>query len=110
MSADAVQPMDQPRAMSGPEIAGTRPGVGALTSGAVSQILLVFWAILVIFPFVWMVVTSLKTDPEILSSPWTFPAALQWDNFARAWTEARIGRFFVNTVIVLVGSLAGTLL
>jgi N-acetylglucosamine transport system permease protein len=85
-------------------------GVGDITFSAVAQVLLIFWAILVIFPFVWMIVTSLKTDPEILSSPWTFPAALQWDNFARAWTEARIGRFFVNTLIVLIPSLAGTLL
>ena len=57
-----------------------------------------------------MIVTSFKTDPEILSSPWNFPATLQWDNFSRAWTEARIGRFFVNTLIVLAGSLTGTLL
>jgi len=38
------------------------------------------------------------------------PASLQWDNFERAWTQAHIGRFFVNTLIVLAGSLTGTLL
>jgi N-acetylglucosamine transport system permease protein len=81
-----------------------------LTFSAVSQLLLAFWTIVVIFPFAWMIVTALKTDPEILSSPWTLPAALQWDNFSRAWTEAHIGRFFVNTAIVLAGSLTGTLL
>ena len=108
MAIDVARPFEETR--SGPEIAGTRPGSGSLTFSTLSQILLIFWAILVIFPFAWMIVTSLKTDPEILSSPWTFPAALQWDNFTRAWTEARIGRFFVNTLIVLVGSLTGTLL
>ena len=81
-----------------------------LTVNAITQILLVFWAILVIFPFVWMIVTALKTDAEIIFSPWTLPATLQWNNFSRAWTEARIGRFFVNTLIVLAGSLTGTLL
>jgi N-acetylglucosamine transport system permease protein len=110
MSVDAARPFEETRPLGGPEIAGTRPGFGSLTFNTLSQILLIFWAILVIFPFAWMIVTSLKTDPEILSSPWTFPAALQWDNFTRAWTEARIGRFFVNTLIVLVGSLTGTLL
>jgi N-acetylglucosamine transport system permease protein len=73
-------------------------------------VLLAVWALLVIFPFVWMIITALKTDPEILSSPWTLPAVLQWDNFTRAWTEAHIGRFFLNTLIVLAGSLTGTLL
>jgi N-acetylglucosamine transport system permease protein len=110
MGVDAARPFEETRPLGGPEIVGTRSGFGSLTFNTLSQILLIFWAILVIFPFAWMIVTSLKTDPEILSSPWTFPAALQWDNFTRAWTEARIGRFFVNTLIVLVGSLTGTLL
>jgi N-acetylglucosamine transport system permease protein len=76
----------------------------------VTQAMLGIWALLVIFPFVWMIMTSLKTDGEIIASPWELPSALQWDNFARAWTDARIGRFFVNTIIVLAGSLTGTLL
>jgi N-acetylglucosamine transport system permease protein len=110
VSLNVAQPVEEIRPVAGPQIAGTQRGLGSLTFSAVAQLLLAFWALLVIFPFVWMIVTSLKTDPEILSSPWTFPAALQWDNFSRAWTEARIGRFFVNTLIVLVGSLTGTLL
>jgi N-acetylglucosamine transport system permease protein len=110
MNVDILQPIEEAQPLTGPRIAGTRPGFGNLTFSAISQILLAFWALLVIFPFVWMIVTSLKTDPEILSSPWTFPASLQWDNFTRAWTEAHIGRFFINTVIVLAGSLTGTLL
>ena len=110
MHVDAIQPGDETQSLTGPRIAGAPSGFANLSVNAVSQLLLAFWAILVIFPFVWMIVTALKTDPEILSSPWTLPAALQWDNFSRAWTEARIGRFFVNTAIVLVGSLTGTLL
>ena len=51
----------------------------------VSQVVLLVWALLVIFPFLWMVMTSFKTDPEIIFSPWTLPAALQWENFSRAW-------------------------
>lgn len=86
----------------------TTPGqrIGA----AIGFALLALWALIVIFPFAWMIVTALKDDPEIISSPWTFPATLQWDNFTRAWTQARIGTFFLNTLIVLAGSLTGTLL
>jgi N-acetylglucosamine transport system permease protein len=84
--------------------------VGQRIGAAVGFGLLALWALVVIFPFVWMVVTAFKADPEIISSPWSLPAALQWDNFARAWNEARIGRFFLNTVLVLAGSLGGTLL
>ena len=110
MHVPVARTVEEIRPMTGTEIAGARSGFGNLAINAISQILLAFWAIVVIFPFVWMIVTALKTDPEILSSPWTLPAALQWDNFSRAWTQARIGRFFINTVVVLAGSLTGTLL
>src|SRR5215211_7924482 len=110
MHVDVIQPGEEPRSLTGPQIAGARLGLSNFTVNAVAQLLLAFWAIVVIFPFVWMIVTALKTDPEILSSPWTLPAALQWDNFTRAWTQAHIGTFFINTLIVLAGSLTGTLL
>jgi len=90
-------------------IAG-RSKIGDWTFNGVSQTLLVFWALMVIFPFLWMIMTSFKTDPEILFSPWNFPDTLQWNNFSRAWNEARIGRYFVNSFIVIIPSLAGTLL
>lgn len=109
MSVDVTRQLEEGGALAGTHEAGARRG-GDVVVNAIGQALLVFWALLVILPFIWLIVTSLKTDPEILSSPWSLPAALQWDNFTRAWTEARIGRFFINTAIVLAGSLTGTLL
>jgi N-acetylglucosamine transport system permease protein len=75
-----------------------------------TYVLLVFWAVLVIFPFVWMIGTSFKTNTEILFTPWDLPASLQWQNFSNAWTEARIGRYVFNSVVVIAMSLTGTLL
>lgn len=68
------------------------------------------WAVIVIFPMVWVLYTSLKTDQEIFFSPWSLPQALQWDNFARAWVEVNIGRYFFNSLVVVVPSLILTLL
>ncbi len=78
--------------------------------GGVSQVVLVIWALMVILPFAWMVMTSFKTDPEIIFSPWSFPDSLQWNNFQRAWDEARIGTYFKNTIIVVSFSVFFTLL
>src|SRR5690606_27146691 len=78
--------------------------------GAVTQVLLIFWAVLVIFPFVWMIMTSFKTNSEILFSPWNLPDTLQWRNFANAWTDAHIGRYVWNSLVVIAMSLSGTLL
>lgn len=111
MSADAVQQVDEPRKATGP--AGrvfTKMGLGDLAFNGVAQVLLGLWAVMVIFPFVWMITTSFKTDADILFSPWKLPTSPQWDNFTRAWNEARVGRYFLNTLIVLAGSLSGTLL
>jgi N-acetylglucosamine transport system permease protein len=57
-----------------------------------------------------MLMTSLKTDREIFFSPWQLPESLQWENYARAWNEAQIGDFFINSVLVTLGSVTLTLL
>jgi N-acetylglucosamine transport system permease protein len=111
MIDDLVQPVAEP-ITSGPKlerIAGSSR-FGDWTFNGVAHTLLIIWAAMVIFPFLWMIVTSFKTDPEILFSPWNFPDTIQWNNFSRAWNEARIGRYFVNSFIVIIPSLAGTLL
>lgn len=63
---------------------------------------LIFWAITVTVPLLWVVMSSLKSNTEILASPWSLPEKLQWDNFARAWTAANFGQYLFNTVIVAV--------
>lgn len=60
----------------------------------------------VVAPLVWMIYTSLKTAAEIFASPWALPEKPQWDNFARAWTKANIGRYMTNSIIVTVISVA----
>jgi N-acetylglucosamine transport system permease protein len=111
MSVDAARALADTAPASAPDqsVRG-QATIGQRLGAAVGFVLVGGWALLVIFPFVWMLITAFKADPEIISSPWTLPATLQWDNFARAWTEARIGRFFLNTLLVLAGSLTGTLL
>jgi N-acetylglucosamine transport system permease protein len=70
---------------------------------------LLLWAIIVIFPMVWLVYTSFKTDQEIFFDPWSLPAVAQWSNFERAWVEVHVGQYFLNSMIVVVPSLFLTL-
>jgi N-acetylglucosamine transport system permease protein len=71
---------------------------------------LLLWAALTVLPLLWVVLSSLKTDKEILTSPWSLPSALRFENWSRAWTEAHIGRYFLNSGIVVAGSLTLTML
>ena len=85
--------------------------VGRALSGrrlrpAVISLVLVPIAFLWVYPFLWMVSAALKTDGEIFAGLGLVPESLQWGNFARAWTEARIGRYFFNTVVITGASIA----
>lgn len=59
-----------------------------------------------IYPFLWMVSAAFKSSAEIFSGLGLFPHSLHWENFSRAWTQARIGQYFANTVIITVASIA----
>ena len=62
-------------------------------------------AIIVIFPFYWMIISSLKTLPEYeLMNPTFFPQKFHWQNYANAFSKANMGRLFLNTVYVGVVS------
>ena len=87
-----------------------RAGIGATISAAILNVGLALWAMIVIFPMVWLVYTSFKTDKEIFFSPWSLPTVLQWDNFRRGWFDAHIGEYFLNSFIVVLPSLVGILL
>jgi ABC-type glycerol-3-phosphate transport system permease component len=49
--------------------------------------------------------SSLKTSSEIFGSPWSFPASPKFQNYAAAWNEAGLARYFWNSVLVTTGSL-----
>ena len=69
--------------------------------GAVSHTVLTIWALLVVLPLLWTIMTSFKTTSEIFASPFDLPARPGFANYVNAWTGSGIGRSFVNTVIVV---------
>jgi multiple sugar transport system permease protein len=73
--------------------------------GLLLQLFVAGWAILMVFPFVWMLSTSVKPAAEILQfPPRLLPHAATFANYARAFTAAPFGRFFVNSLIVTLVS------
>jgi len=75
-----------------------------------SHAFLAVWGLMTALPLLWAVLSAFKSDTEILTDPWGLPSALRWDNFTRAWTDGSIGRYLLNTVLVLAGSLTLTML
>ncbi len=63
-----------------------------------------------ILPIVWMVSSSLKTNSQIfIFPPSLFPTHPQFSNYSKATTYIPFGRYFLNTFIVSVASVVGTL-
>ncbi|MEV8451543.1 carbohydrate ABC transporter permease [Streptomyces sp. NPDC052095] len=71
---------------------------------------LIIWAILVVLPLLWAVMSSFKTDDSILSTPLSLPDKLHFENWSRAWSQAHMSDYFFNTIVVVGCSLVGTLL
>jgi multiple sugar transport system permease protein len=64
--------------------------------------LLTLGAGVMLLPLAWMLLTSLKTFPEILSNPMPWlPASPQWHNYRTVWEGFAYYRFFL---IIIVGT------
>lgn len=62
---------------------------------------LVIMALAILFPFYWMINSSLKTLPEYkLSVPTLWPRTIMFSNYVEAFNQANLGRLFLNTAYV----------
>lgn len=68
--------------------------------------ILVVGAVGAIIPFFWMISTSLMTLGETINRQW-LPKTPQWSNYQEAWIEAHFARYFLNSVIITVTTVAG---
>lgn len=59
-----------------------------------------------IYPLLWMIAASLKTNGEIFSGLGLVPNVLQLGNYTDAWLHANMARYFVNSIIVTLGGVA----
>ena len=78
--------------------------------GGISHTILTIWSLIVVLPLLWTVMSSFKTSSEIFSSPFSLPSKWNFDNYVGAWTTAGIGSFLLNSMIVVFGALAVTML
>lgn len=71
---------------------------------AVTYVLLVFWAVIVLFPFYWMLLTSVKSYSAYNSEyvPKFFTLSPTMQNYVDAFTAVPLGKYFMNTVIFTV--------
>ncbi|MGH3986870.1 MAG: carbohydrate ABC transporter permease [Pseudonocardiaceae bacterium] len=86
-----------------------RSGAGEVGVNVFSHTVLIAWSVMVLVPFAWALLASVKTSREIFGSPWALPEVIQWSNFARAWDKG-VREYLLNSIVVVTGGVLLTML
>ncbi len=70
---------------------------------------LIIFALMIIYPLIWMTMSGFKTNKELFLETWKLPNKLIWNNYVRAW-NAGVGKYFLNSIIVTSASVFFTIL
>jgi multiple sugar transport system permease protein len=76
----------------------------------VTHLVLAIGALLMVVPFVWELITSLKTLSTATQVPPTFTPEWRWSNFGQVFSLLPFGHQFANTALMTVGRTVGQLL
>lgn len=74
------------------------------TKKTITYIFLVVWALIVLFPFYWMILTSLKSYGSYNAEyiPKFFTASVTFENYSQVFTAVPLARYLINTVVFTV--------
>lgn len=73
------------------------------TRKIITHTLLIIGGLLVVMPFIWMILTSLKTLGESTQiPPKIFPSSPQWGNYKEAARTLPYGKFYFNTIVYTI--------
>ncbi len=94
---------------SASSLKGRAPSLGWLKSGS-KYTLLTLFALLWLLPVIAAVVTSFRTMDDItLHGFWSIPQTITTQNFVKAWINARVNKYLLNSFIITIPSLFGML-
>jgi multiple sugar transport system permease protein len=89
-----------------------RPSAGDRGRSVVKHVLLVAASIVMIYPLLWMLVSSFRPTDVIFRTPGLWVNNLYVKNYTEGWTalSSPFGHYMINSAIVVVGAIAGNLL
>lgn len=69
---------------------------------SVMYLLLTIYAVACLMPFFWAILNSFKDNTEILMRSLSLPREWRFDNYPKAWNDAKMGRYFTNTALYAI--------
>ena len=73
-------------------------------------IILLIASISIIYPLFWMTYTSLKTNEEVIKSPFGLPSRISFDNINKAWETGNFSQLYVNSLFITILSVIGVII
>src|SRR5699024_7171030 len=70
---------------------------------------LIVFAIIIIYPLFWMIISSMKSYGEIYNDVWGFPSEWIFENYSEAWSRG-VSNYFFNSVIVTIVTVIAVLI
>ena len=62
---------------------------------------ILIFLLIVLFPLYWLVVSSLKTQSDILAGvPQIFPSEITFENYSQVWRDAPLLKYFRNSIVI----------
>src|SRR5262245_44879492 len=69
-----------------------------------SHLILVVFTVAILYPIVWMIFSSFKTQGELSSNIWGPPQTYAFENYVNAWRSAKLGNALFNSVFVALAT------
>ncbi|MGJ8585518.1 MAG: carbohydrate ABC transporter permease [Marinosulfonomonas sp.] len=89
-----------------------RLGKLSFRAQALRHFALAFAAVLMVYPLLWMFLSSMKPDSTIFSQPMSFPDRIDFSNYIKGWTALRVSftTFYSNSFIIAIFAVIGNLM
>lgn len=68
-------------------------------------LLVLAYALVSLYPLIWMVIQSFKDDLSFFLNQYALPEIWRWENYAKAWTEANVSQYYFNSIVVTFSTL-----
>ncbi|MCL2515650.1 MAG: carbohydrate ABC transporter permease [Microbacteriaceae bacterium] len=88
-----------------------RVGVWQGVRGILKHVVMLAFVVVMIYPLVWMVVSSLRPNNEIFLNPSIIPDHFDWSNYTKGWVAltSPFGVYLINSVVIVIGAILGNL-
>jgi raffinose/stachyose/melibiose transport system permease protein len=77
--------------------------------GVAKYVFLSIYALMVLYPLFFLIISSLKSNDQLFSNPWGMPSNWSLGTYVQVWRQYEVGRYFFNSLYYALLSVAITI-